>query len=53
MTLTITRDGQASPTAIVDINGDYVDFHYSGETQLYRSKMSSEDLKKLLHQPTT
>ena len=52
MTLTITRDGQAGPTAVVDINGDYVDFYYSGETQLYRSKMSSVDLKKLIHQPT-
>lgn len=52
MTLTITRDGQAGLTAIVDINGDYVDFYYSGETQLYRSKLSALDLKKLLHQPT-
>ena len=52
MTLTITRDGQAGPTAVVDINGEYVDFYYSGETQLYRSKMSSVDLKKLIHQPT-
>lgn len=51
MTLTITRDGQAGPTAVLDINGDYVDFHYLGETQLYRSAMSSEELKKLVHQP--
>lgn len=50
-TLTITRDGQAGKTAVVDINGDYVDFYYDGETQLYRSGMSAGDLKKLLHQP--
>lgn len=52
LTLTITRDGQAGPTAVVDINGDHVDFYYSGETQLYRSKMSAADLKMLLHQST-
>lgn len=52
LTLTITRDGQAGATAVVDINGDFVDFHFSGETKLYRSQMSAADLKKLLHQPT-
>ncbi len=52
LTCTVTRDGQPGPTAVVDINGDYVDFHFEGEEQLYRSKMSPEDLKKLLHQPT-
>ena len=50
--LTITRDGNTELSAVVDINGEHVDFHYSGETQLYRSKMSAADLKKLVHQPT-
>lgn len=52
LTMTITRDGQVGPTAIVDINGDFVDFHYSGETRLYRSKVSALEFKGLLHQPT-
>lgn len=52
LTMTITRDGQAAPTIIVDINGDFVDFHYSGETLLYRSKMPALEFKGLLHQPT-
>lgn len=51
ISITITRDGKAGPAAVVDINGDYVDFYYSGETQLYRSNTSSADLKKLIHQP--
>lgn len=50
LAMTITRDGEAGPTVIVDINGDHVDFYYSGETQLYRSKLSAMDLKELLHQ---
>lgn len=52
LTVTITRDSTRGQTAVVDINGDYVDFHYLDEEQLYRSKMTPEDLKNLLHQPT-
>lgn len=49
--LTITRDGQAVTEAVIDMNGDFVDFHFAGETQLYRSRLSVPELKKLLHQP--
>lgn len=49
--ITITREGEASLNAVVDINGDHVDFYYSGETQLYRSGTTAADLKKLIHQP--
>lgn len=49
--ITITREGETSLAAVVDINGDYVDFYYSGETQLYRSGTTAADLKKLIHQP--
>ena len=45
----ITRDGQKT-SAIVDINGDFVDFLYPGGDTIYRSAMSAQDLKKLLHQ---
>ena len=47
--LVITRDGQKT-SAIVDINGDFVDFLYPGGDTIYRSAMSAQDLKKLLHQ---
>ncbi len=41
-------------TAVVDINGEYVDFYYPGpnpqESQtIYRSRMSAKDFKKLVH----
>jgi len=52
LTLTITRDGVEELSVVVDINGEWVDFHYTDDTQLYRSQMSSGDLKKLVHQPT-
>lgn len=50
--MTIDRAGQSGMMVIVDINGDFVDFFYPGETQLYRSKMSALEFKRLLHQPT-
>lgn len=49
--LTIIRDGQTDLSVIVDINGEWVDFHYLNDTQLYRSQTSSEELRKLVHQP--
>lgn len=51
LTLDILRDWSDSLSIIVDINGDYVDFYYTGDTQLYRSQMSAADLKRLVHQP--
>lgn len=47
--LEITRKGRKT-ALIVDINGDFVDFHYAGETALYRAAMSSQELKKLIFQ---
>lgn len=44
----ITRDGEKI-AVIVDINGDFLDFHYPGETQLYRSAMSAASFRSLLH----
>ncbi len=38
-------------SVVVDINGDYVDFHYDGSEELYRSKTSAADFRKLVHQP--
>ncbi len=45
----ITRDGQKT-SAIVDLNGDFVDFRYPDDDTVYRSSMSVQELKKLLHQ---
>lgn len=43
-----------SITAVIDINGDFVDFYFPGpqpeeSTTIYRSAMSSDDFKKLVH----
>ncbi len=48
------RDG-VSLTAIVDLNGDFVDFCFPGPVPeqsgiIYRSAMPAEDFKKLVHQ---
>lgn len=45
----ITRDGQKT-SVILDVNGDFIDFHYVEGSQLYRSSVSAGDFKKLLHQ---
>lgn len=51
--LELTERGQTT-SAIVDVNGDYIDFYYPTEEnpapQLYRSRASAEDFRKLLHQ---
>ena len=47
--LTVTRKGQAV-TVMVDINGEFVDFYYPGDTVVYRSALGVNDLKKLVHQ---
>lgn len=47
--LELTRDGQTT-TAIVDVNGDFIDFYYPGEEQLYRSQVTAEEFRKLVHQ---
>ena len=47
--MTITREGETI-TVIMDLNGAFLDFHYPGETQLYRSAVSADGFKKLLHQ---
>ncbi len=49
--LEINREGVVQQ-AVVDLNGDFVDFHFLGEEQLYRSAMTAADFKKLLHQRT-
>ena len=40
-----------SLTAIVDVNGDYVDFYFpdEGTTQLYRSSMTAQEFVKLVN----
>lgn len=51
--LELTDNGQTT-TAIVDVNGDYIDFYYPTEEdstpQLYRSRTSATDFRKLVHQ---
>ncbi len=44
----------ATLTAIVDINGDFVDFYFPGPAPeqsetIYRSAMAADDFKKLVH----
>lgn len=51
--LELTNNDQTT-TAIVDVNGDYIDFYYPTEEdstpQLYRSRTSAADFRKLVHQ---
>lgn len=60
--LEIYRDGKKTG-AVLDLNGDYVDFYYTGQddepdqavgppeqVQLYRSSVSSLEFRKILHQ---
>ena len=51
-TLEITRNGQTE-SVILDINGDFLDFYYPGQSIIYRSSMHTEDFKKLLHKLST
>lgn len=48
------QDNGQTTTAIVDVNGDYIDFYYPGETleepqQLYRSQITAAEFRKLVH----
>ncbi len=48
------QDNGQTTTAIVDVNGDFIDFYYPGETleepqQLYRSQVTAADFRKLVH----
>ena len=47
--LELNDNGQTT-TAYVDVNGNYIDFYYDGEEQLYRSNVTAEEFKKLVHQ---
>lgn len=46
--LEITHDGQKT-AAIVDMNGHFLDFHYPDDPTIYRSPMTVEEFKKMLH----
>ena len=53
--LQINQAGSGTVGAVVDVNGDYIDFYYLGEDvaeepQLYRSHTTAADFKKLVHQ---
>ena len=47
--LELNDNGQTT-TAYVDVNGNYIDFYYDGEEQLYRSNGTAAEFKKLVHQ---
>ena len=47
--LELNRNGQTT-TAYVDVNGQYIDFYYEGEEQLYRSHTTAEEFRQLVHQ---
>ena len=47
--LELRRNGQTT-TAYVDVNGQYIDFYYEGEEQLYRSHTTAEEFRQLVHQ---
>lgn len=52
--LELKNNGQTT-TAVVDVNGEFIDFYYPGETleepqQLYRSRVSADEFRKLVHQ---
>ena len=46
--LEVRREGQ-STQALVDLNGAFLDFHYVGQDQVYRSAMTAEEFKAMLH----
>ena len=48
-------DHGTTTTAVVDINGDFIDFYYPSEDgqepqQLYRSHVTAPEFRKLVHQ---
>ena len=47
--LELNDNGQTT-TTYVDVNGNYIDFYYDGEEQLYRSNVTAAEFKKLIHQ---
>lgn len=47
--LELNDNGQTT-TAYVDVNGNYIDFYYDGEEQLYRSNVTAAEFQKLVHQ---
>lgn len=49
--LELTENGQTT-AAIVDVNGDYIDFFFlnSEQPQLYRSRTTAEEFRALVHQ---
>lgn len=53
--LELKKTGQASCVAVVDVNGEYIDFYYVGEDvaaepHLYRSNVTADQFRKLVHQ---
>ena len=49
------HDNGQTTTAVVDVNGEFIDFHYPGDSldepqQLYRSRITSDEFRKLVHQ---
>lgn len=46
--LEIVRDG-AVTAALVDLNGSFLDFHYEGDATIYRSPMTADEFKAVLH----
>ena len=53
--LELKKTGQSSCVAVVDVNGEYIDFYYVGEDvaakpQLYRSNVTADQFRKLVHQ---
>ena len=47
--LELNDNGQTT-TAYVDVNGNYIDFYYDGEEQLYRCNVTAAEFVKLVHQ---
>lgn len=50
--LEITRNGRTD-SVVLDINGEFLDFHYPDQQVIYRSAMTAADFKKLLHKLST
>jgi len=49
--LEIDMQGAGKQSAVVDVNGEYVDFYFSQDsTALYRSQVGAEEFLELVHQ---